>query len=385
MEDAFLKHYDPRNRKFNPTALRKLFRTRLDDIDLTGKEYFLCFLDTIPSELLFDNLSANIKDQLTKKGWKAFNSSSYFKPSQSNTDHCVEYWTKGNLFLRCTFHSRGEKCVATLYYPFDLPKENLDGEIAFFQQFKDTAVKSKFHILIKDEYDLSLKEFNVKVPPSVNLELNYGEKFPETHQNIKHKLSTEDSGLFVFHGPPGCGKSTYIKKLAEEIPDKKFVYVPECMVGLLNDPSTISLFIENQNSVLVIEDAEKIIKNREEDDSSFVPIILNISDGILSDILKIPVILTYNTATSNIDRALLRKGRLKFKHEFGHLSTKDVVALLKHVGKTDKEINALKKDGKILENMSLADVYFLNDEVGAPVPTLPVKTAFGFGPSNENT
>jgi hypothetical protein len=38
--------------------------------------------------------------------------------------------------------------------------------------------------------------------------------------------------------------------------------------------------------------------------------------------------------------------------------------LLTHLGLSEKELEKLKKDGKIKEEMSIADIYHLKDEVG---------------------
>lgn len=55
-------------------------------------------------------------------------------------------------------------------------------------------------------------------------------------------------------------------------------------------------------------------------DSSAVSSLLNLSDGILSDILKTSVIVTYNCPKQDVDDALKRKGRLQMDYEFSALS-----------------------------------------------------------------
>ena len=355
---------------------------------MSAKEYFLTFFETLPSMMYFEEISATILKDLESKGWKKiFYSDSFvhtkatptFSPSEPIYEKTSTFWAKGDFLMKVGLHSRGQKCNISLSFPCNKPEPVVKLEIDYIATFVDTSKESKFYILIKDEYSLNIRDFKVKVPSNIDLNLNYGDGFSEVHDAIKKKLSTEDSGLFVFHGAPGCGKSTYIKKLAEEIPDKKFVYIPEFMINLLNSPETINLFIEHQNSVLVIEDAEKIIMSREQDASSMVSIILNLSDGILSDILKIPVILTYNTKTENIDDALLRKGRLKFKYEFKPLKLANVIGILKNNGATDEEIEVLKKDGKIKDDMSIAEVFFLTENNGVVNNKKEDKPKFGFG------
>jgi hypothetical protein len=57
-----------------------------------------------------------------------------------------------------------------------------------------------------------------------------------------------------------------------------------------------------------------------------------VSDGLLSDFLNVQIICTFNHPLSLVDAALMRKGRLIAKYEFGKLSTGKAQALSKHLG-----------------------------------------------------
>lgn len=361
---------------------QELYKFNNDSISLTAKEYFLTFKNTIPSSIHFDDVNSDILNELQNFGWKMF----FYEENRFKNNSDTHYFEKNNsywvhddnFFLRITLHSRGMKCILSLSFPFDQSEDLINIQTKFIEKFCQKKIGSKFFILIKDEFSLAVRQFKVKTPKKIDYSLNYGDGFLQVHNEIKTKLLDEDSGLFIFHGPPGCGKSTYIKKLAEEIPNKKFIYVPEHMISMMNNPETISLFIEHQNSVLVVEDAEKMICSRENNSNTIVSILLNISDGILSDILKIPVILTYNTDTDKIDTALLRKGRLKYKHEFKPLKLEYVKKLLDQEGYSKKQISKLEKENKIFDDMSLADIYFLNDEIGV-IEKEVNKIKVGFG------
>jgi ATP-dependent 26S proteasome regulatory subunit len=77
-------------------------------------------------------------------------------------------------------------------------------------------------------------------------------------------------------------------------------------------------------------------------------ILLNLTDGIIGDVLNIKLICTFNTSLSNIDKALLRKGRLSLKYEFKKLAKEKCRKLL--------------NDYTINEDMTLADLYNKDDE-----------------------
>jgi SpoVK/Ycf46/Vps4 family AAA+-type ATPase len=98
------------------------------------------------------------------------------------------------------------------------------------------------------------------------------------------------------------------------------------------NPEFIDLLIDNPNAVLVIEDAENIIMDRKYSSNSSVSNLLNISDGLLSDCLNVQIICTFNSALHFVDTALLRKGRLIAKYEFGKLDTEKAQRLSEHLG-----------------------------------------------------
>ena len=107
------------------------------------------------------------------------------------------------------------------------------------------------------------------------------------------------------------------------------------------------MLIDNPNSIFVIEDAENIIIDREQNGASPVSALLNISDGLLSDCLNIQIICSFNTDLSRVDSALLRKGRLIAKYEFKELETQKAQKLSDKLG-FQTEIN---------KPMTLTEIY----------------------------
>jgi hypothetical protein len=104
------------------------------------------------------------------------------------------------------------------------------------------------------------------------------------------------------------------------------------MAASMTNPELLSVLIENPNSILVVEDAEKILINREQNEASPVSALLNLTDGLLSDCLNIQVICSFNTDLSKLDRALLRKGRLIAKYEFKPLEISKAQQLASKLG-----------------------------------------------------
>ena len=80
---------------------------------------------------------------------------------------------------------------------------------------------------------------------------------------------------------------------------------------------------------------------------------MNLTDGLLNDILNVQIIATFNTKIANIDNALLRPERLMARKEFEALSVdrgKHLASLI--------DINP----NLITKKMTLADIYALKNE-----------------------
>jgi hypothetical protein len=212
---------------------------------------------------------------------------------------------------------------------------------------------SKIYLLTNSYGEVGLQPLDIP-PTDVDLALNYGSSFVDVHDSIIDALSNKVSGLYLFYGEPGTGKSSYIKYLLKTVTTRKIVYVPVSLIDSLVSPDFLPMLISNRNLVLVIEDAEKGLISREENtgNSSIVSAILNLTDSFIGNALNVSIIATFNTKKDNIDKALLRKGRLKLSHEFAKLNPSDAQAL----------IDFLKVDYKATEEMSLAEIYHLHED-----------------------
>lgn len=193
---------------------------------------------------------------------------------------------------------------------------------------------------------------------------NYNDDFLEVHQTILKRLrNKKDKGLVLLHGKPGTGKTSYIKYLSS-IVKKNFIFLPPNLASVVTNPEMISILMDCPNSIFVIEDAEHIVIDRNQEGNSPVATLLNITDGFLSECLNLQIICTFNTDISKIDSALLRKGRLIAKYEFKELSVAKVNALSQKIG---KQIN-------IQTPMVLSSIYNCDDSDFSK----PKTTSIGF-------
>jgi SpoVK/Ycf46/Vps4 family AAA+-type ATPase len=200
-------------------------------------------------------------------------------------------------------------------------------------RFKRREKKKDFEInlIAKDSYGLDLKGMEIK-KTKLNLSLFYEDDFLEVDKTIQTRLAKkDDKGIVLLHGLPGAGKTTYLRYLIGRL-KKKVLFLSPATAGDIMNPDLMDLLIDNPNSILIIEDAENIIMDRRHNGSSSVSNLLNISDGLLADFLNVQVICTFNSPLTTIDNALLRKGRLIARYEFGKLSVEKAQRLNNHLG-----------------------------------------------------
>lgn len=188
---------------------------------------------------------------------------------------------------------------------------------------------------------------------------HYNDDFITENEIIKEFIGADnESGLLILHGDKGTGKSTYIRHLISVNPEKKFVYIPANLVSMLSQPNFSSFLMTLQNHIIILEDCEEAIKDRKSNGTpAAVSLLLNMTDGLLSDGLGLKFICTFNDDVKNIDSALLRKGRLISKYEFKPLCMDKANELLESLYGAGWKNGEYKTEPVTNKDMSLADIY----------------------------
>jgi hypothetical protein len=189
----------------------------------------------------------------------------------------------------------------------------------------------EINMIVRGQNGLQLKQMEVK-RTKLDLSLFYEDDFKEVDKVICKRLgNNKDKGIVLLHGLPGTGKTTYLRYLIGKI-KKRVLFVSPNVAGDITSPDFIQLLLNNPNSVLIIEDAENVIMDRKISGNASVSNLLNISDGLLADFLNVQLICTFNNSLTLVDSALLRKGRLIAKYEFGKLGVTKAQKLSDHLG-----------------------------------------------------
>lgn len=326
--------------------------------EIPSEQYYVVLFDTLPSKYV-NNLSYDptVNEYLIELGFKkinhVFSSNRRFDlASQSlyvNEETQILIRVYGNV-------QKDKDNLVQLDVAYNLERGEIETQLDFpkFKTFERTKKKCNIQLVKSEMGHLDTEEYDLYVPP-MDLDLNYGTSFNKVHETIVKKLNENNGkGIILLHGDPGTGKTSYIKHLTSLVKEKDILFIPPSMAEMLSEPSIIPFLMDHKNSILIIEDAERVISDREGNGSpAGVSNILNLTDGILGDCLSIQIVATFNMKKEKIDQALLRKGRLIAEHKFEKLSVEETNKLLKHLG----------KDHEVSESMSLADIYNIDVEL----------------------
>lgn len=230
-----------------------------------------------------------------------------------------------------TVNYADDRCNIKFFFNVDV---DINKVVETYNPFVNgTRKKSKIGFFIKEYGEIVVKDFDIdQKGHTFNLNM-YNEDFKDSSETIINKLNKNEAGLYLLYGDPGTGKSSFLRYLSSTV-DRRFVYVPPHMVDSVFSADFLSLLVgELKGAVLLVEDAEKVLLQRDASDgynnSSTISSILNTTDGIYSDLTKLSIICTYNCDRNQIDKAFLRKGRLKYEYKFTALDVPRARALAK--------------------------------------------------------
>lgn len=250
---------------------------------------------------------------------------------------------------------------ATIDFCYDATTgaEFIDSFKKEFFCLKELSDKGKILLFEKTEYNEMILTPHPVKNYDLDLSENYNDDFLPVHDKIKNwaeDFKSRNNKLVLLHGVPGSGKTNYIKYILNNISSAKKIYIPPYLVQSMADPAFFPVIKREKESLLIIEDAEKILINREDSsDNSVISILLNLCDGIMADVLNFKIIATFNTDEDKIDAALKRKGRMFLKYKFDTLSEE----------KTKHLFKKLYGEEPPKKKMTLAEIYNDENEFGA--------------------
>jgi len=221
-----------------------------------------------------------------------------------------------------------------------------------FVKFVHEDLLSKFQVAachIEWIYSSDGSSINIPLMPE---KLPISEMYPfldgETVEEYYNRFMESSAAILLLIGPPGTGKTTFIRGLLHHAQRNAIVTYDE---KILERDYVFAQFIEGDAGVMVIEDADNFLKPRDEG-NLMMHRFLNVGDGLISLKGKKLIFSTNLPSVRDVDVALTRPGRCFDVITFNNYTLDEAKKL---AGKLDLPFD--EKESKE-DTYSLAEVFF---------------------------
>ncbi len=215
-----------------------------------------------------------------------------------------------------------------------LDKEIFEKIISLFEGKLKPRASNKGVVYMLGKTATGLELFNIGKGGVEFDEINYTDSVVKGYRRLvaDFKSKSPSGRLGILSGPPGSGKTYLIRALLEEV-SACFVMIPATMVDAIGSPDIIPhmLKIKEANPgysiVFIIEDGDRVLLKRGMDNVSAISTLLNVTDGILGDLVDLRVLVTTNEKTVKVEPALLRPGRISARVDVGFIDSDKAYAI----------------------------------------------------------
>jgi hypothetical protein len=177
---------------------------------------------------------------------------------------------------------------------------------------------------------------------------------------VSKSLNLDGGKLILLHGEPGTGKTSFLRAISKEWKDvveshyiidpERFLTSPNYMYHVI---TKTSFYEKNKVKLLIVEDADEFLKtNAKQVTGQAMSRLLNLTDGLIGQGLKLLVLITTNEKMSEINKAVSRPGRCLANIEFEPFKKQEAINWLK-----EKGIDSEKNLKYVSDKMTLAQLY----------------------------
>lgn len=170
---------------------------------------------------------------------------------------------------------------------------------------------------------------------TISVPLNYRPAIQAAYPWLNRDLNdyiddylNSNASVLILIGPPGVGKTSFIKSLIHRSgADAKVAYDEKVM----GDDGLFAGFIDDDTRFMIMEDADAFLQSRT-DGNTMMHKFLNVSDGLISAADKKLVFSTNLPNVTDIDSALMRPGRCYDVIQFRSLTREEAQAVIDETG-----------------------------------------------------
>ena len=336
-----------RMRKMKDGSMHEYLRDDDDDGGHTGsKEFFLagaCLNDLYITKILDKRIKSGLNTHIKQENfvcgqrpWVEFVRTHY------NTErwHVIEFGESAGMII---------DWKALVFIDYTANSNSV--EVKFYGDHKE----------IEPLYEAICKTFSVATchvewvyagdGSSVEIPL-LGEKLPitemypflknESLESYYDRFMQSSASILLLLGPPGTGKTTFIRGLLHYTRKNAIITYDE---KLLEKDYVFSRFIEDDVSVMIIEDADNFLRSRKEG-NSMMHRFLNVGDGLITVKGKKLIFSTNLPSIKDVDAALVRPGRCFDILQFNNYTPEEAKTL---ASKINIELKENKKEYSLAE------------------------------------
>lgn len=208
------------------------------------------------------------------------------------------------------------------------------------QLFGDKATVSEIGASIQDKFETVVTEVewvysadgnSIDIPLRAD-RVPVDEMYPflngEPLLDYYDRFMNSSASILLLIGPPGTGKTSFIRGLMQHTQSSAVVSYDE---NILSKDFVFAQFMEGDQNMMVIEDADMFLKARSEGNTTMHKF-LNVGDGLITAQNKKLIFSTNLPSTRDIDPALIRPGRCFDVVSFDTLTREQAAKLADKVG-----------------------------------------------------
>ncbi|NBB79436.1 MAG: AAA family ATPase, partial [Verrucomicrobia bacterium] len=192
---------------------------------------------------------------------------------------CFIVWDAPRMYILAAKSERSRALMDELMKDFFKPKRHRNKAVfnVICQQYGETASTSA---PVKRPFLRKAEDFA----------LHYGEPFTVFHESLVARMKRLRQGVAVLRGEPGTGKTTYIRALMWQLRrTHRFYTIPLQEFTRMTASDLTSFWLDEkkehakQTIVMVIEDAEDLIRGDGHERPPQIATLLNLSDGLIGE------------------------------------------------------------------------------------------------------